>query len=102
MKPADAARALDETSRKVTAAVDQLPVEALLGAAQQVAQRIRALAARNGHLVAVRVVERHAGVRLTVRGPAAARYRRIAEQELAALAPAAQAEVRTQITRRLK
>jgi hypothetical protein len=75
---------------------------ALLNAAKSAASLVRANASRNGHTVAVRVVSKSGGVRVTVTGPHASRYRQLMEREMDARMPDVHAEIRAQITRRAK
>lgn len=72
----------------------------LVEAARQVASTVRANASRNGHTVAVRVVAKGDGVRLTVVGPHAMRYRVMAEKQMDEMMPGVHAQIRAQITRR--
>lgn len=102
MTPEQAMRQLDGVVNDIRAAGEGVELEPLLKACQQVAQRVREQAARSGHSIAVRVVERGNGVRLTVRGPHAVRYRSMASRELAALIPDARADIRAQVTRKAR
>jgi len=102
MKPDEAGRQLASLSEDVKAAGEGVSLEPLLQAAQQVAQQLRLQASRSGHSIGIRVAQRGQGVRLTVTGRHAIRYRRIASQELSQLMPGAQAEIRAQITRRVR
>lgn len=70
--------------------------------ANEVAKAVRNDAARHGHAVGVRVVRRTSGVRVTITGPQASRYRVPLEKALREKAPQAQAEIRAMITRRPK
>lgn len=72
----------------------------LLAAAKDVAITVKKLAARNGHSLNIRVVKKSGGVRITVVGARAERYRAIVGSELARRAPGAQAEIRAQLSGR--
>jgi hypothetical protein len=78
------------------------PVEPLMHAAREVASDIRVTASRAGHSVGVRLVERDGGVRITVTGPQANRYRLMMEKAMQTRLPGARAEIRSMITRRVK
>ena len=101
MKPAEAARRLEALEGSLAAAVQPLPIDVLLNRAKEVAAAVRALAGRNGHQIAIRVVERHNGVRVTAPGPHAARFQSVLRRELTAQLPETAAEVRSQITRKI-
>jgi hypothetical protein len=80
-----------------------IPVEALARlerAAREAAAVARAQAAQSRHSVSVRIVARHGGVRVTVQGPQATRYRALIERELNARIPDVKAEIRAQVTRK--
>jgi hypothetical protein len=68
---------------------------ALEAAARQAASSVRQIAARNHHDVQVRVVNKPNGVRVTIAGRHAARYRTMVEQDLAARLPGVSAQIRT-------
>lgn len=77
----------------------QAPLEALEQAANEVAKIVRSDAARSGRSVGIRVVRKPTGVRVTVTGPNAPRYRRVVEDELDKRIPGVEAQVRARITR---
>lgn len=101
MKPTEAGRKLEEIAAKARQGAEP-DAGPLVEAAREVAALLKANASRSGHSIAVRVVEKHNGVRLTVTGPHAGRYKALAEREMNARAVGAKAEVRAQITRRAK
>ena len=72
---------------------------ALLDAAKQAASLVRANASRAGHSVAVRVVSKGDGVRMTVVGPQAHRYQSMLSRTMDELMPGVHAQIRAQITR---
>ena len=77
-------------------------IEGLEQVAKEVASQVRGMAARNRHQIQVRVVRKQDGVRVTIVGHNAIRYRRIAESELARRKPDAAAIVRAQVTRKTR
>jgi hypothetical protein len=97
MKPGEVPTALGNQTTELRATrADPAP---LLEAARQTASLVRANASRAGHSVQVRVVARGEGVRITVAGPQANRYREMVERQMDAMLPAARAEIRAQLTR---
>lgn len=98
----EAASRLRAQTEDIKAAGVGIEIEPLERACQQVAQRLRQQASRSGHPIGVKVVRRGDGVRMTVRGPQASRYRSMASRELQALVPNANAEIRAQITRKTR
>lgn len=98
----------DDVMASLQAQTDRLktiPVEAqaaLERAAKDAASQVRAAAARAHHNVSVRVVQRNGGVRVTVQGPQAARYRALVQRELDARIPGVKAEIRAKVTRRAR
>jgi len=99
MTPEEAAKVLADRAKALGRA-DADTNEILIRAARDVAAGVKGMAQRAGHSIAVRVVERGNGVRLTVVGPQAVRYKRLIEDELQRRVPDIHAEIRTQITRR--
>lgn len=69
-------------------------------AVQAIARDIRAEAARRGDRIGIRVLQRKDGVRLTVTGPAANKYRGAVQKAMESRAPAIKAEIRALLTRR--
>lgn len=102
MKLEEAASAMSAATDRVTRAVDSLDTTPLERVAREVAVKVRQTAQSSGDSVAIRVVRKHQGVRITVVGRRAARYRSMVERELAAKMPDASAEIRAQITRRAR
>ena len=98
---ADPAAAMKQNLAELKAAGENAPV-ILEKVATEVARSVRASATRNGHHVGIRVVRKTNGVRVTITGPQAARYRRPVQDELERRVPQIQAEIRTMITRRAK
>lgn len=101
MNPAEIRQAHDRQIAELRAAAASANL-ALEKAAVEVARMVRAEAARRGHSVGIRVVRRTNGVRVTVTGPQAGRYRAAVERALEDKVPQASAEIRAQITRRAK
>lgn len=85
--------------RETVAAIDSAP---LMGAARQIAQQVRLAASHAGDSVAIRVVHRRGGVRITVTGPRASKYRALMKDSMDRQMPQVQADVRAQITRRAR
>lgn len=101
MRPEEIKAAQDRQVAELKAAAAGANL-ALEHAAIEVAKMVRAEAARRGDSVGIRVVRRTSGVRVTVTGPRAGRYRSAVEKALEAKVPNAAAEIRAQITRRAK
>jgi hypothetical protein len=70
--------------------------------AKEIAQQVRLQAIRNGHSIGIRIVRRTNGVRITLTGPQAQRYRKPLEDAMRAQVPRAAAEIRVLMTRRAK
>lgn len=102
MKAEDAHEALTRRAAVLRAAGEHPDTAPLMNLAREVAGDIRATAARSGHHVGIRVVERGEGIRVTITGPAAMRYKTLAERAFSARLPAAKTELRAQITRRIR
>ena len=98
---ADVAAANKQNVAELKAMLENTPV-ILERKVTEVARAVRADAARNGHHIGIRVLRRTSGVRLTITGPQAARYRRPVETALAERVPSIEAEIRVMITRRAK
>ena len=75
---------------------------ALVRAAKLAAGIVRHRAVRAGHIVSIRVIERPNGVRISVSGPQAHRYRKVIGAELDRLKPETAADIRAQITRKIR
>lgn len=101
MNPEDATRKLTEKAEQLRKA-DEGVTSAGLRAVREVAAGVKGRAQRVGDRLDVRVVERRDGVRLTVAGRHAARYRQLIRDELARRAPDVQTEIRAQITGRTR
>lgn len=71
--------------------------EPLMRRARTIASTVRVEAARNGHPIGIRLVERRGGLRLTVSGPHAARYAKMIGSQLDRELPDLKAEIRSQI-----
>lgn len=102
MRADEAPAVLAKQAAELRAAGDRLDTSAMVHAAREVAATVRQQALHAGQHVGIRVVARHNGVRLTVTGPHASKYRGLVERELGAKAPQVRAEIRAQITRRAK
>lgn len=74
--------------------------QAVMRSVHEVASLVRASAARAGDSVGVRVLSRQEGVRITVIGPRAARYKGMIQTEMSKRLPSIQTEIRTQIARK--
>lgn len=74
----------------------------LVAAATKAAGTVRVMAARQGDMVGIRVMQRANGVRITVSGPKAHRYRAIVNAELERLQPQTKADVAAGITRKIR
>lgn len=99
MKPEEVVPALQDRARKIRDAHGGAS-EPIVRRAKTIAGSVRTAAARAGHSVGIRVVEKPNGVRVTVTGPQAVRYKKMIEAELARQLPEARAEIRTLITRK--
>jgi hypothetical protein len=98
--PEQAARALAARTADVKAAGDGVSIEPLMRATRQAANVVRQHASRSGSPISIRVSQRANGVRVTVTGRDAARYRALLSQQLATLMPAAKADIHAQIKAR--
>ena len=92
---------LAQVTEKVGEGV-QVDVSGLEQQARQAASMLRSTAARAHDRVGVRIVRNANGIRVTLTGPAAGKYRALMAQELAMRMPQETTELRTQITRRIK
>lgn len=102
MTPEQASDALRSTSDAIRAAGEEATAEPLLKMASQVAQEVRALAAQSGHSIGIRVASKDRGIRLTVTGRQAGRYRQLVERRIDTLMPEVKTEIRAMVTRRVK
>jgi hypothetical protein len=93
--------ALKQNIAELKAADANAPI-VLLKIVNEIARSVRADATRHGHRVGIRVVQRTNGVRITVTGPHASRYRAPVEKAMRDRAPGAEAEIRVMLTRRAK
>lgn len=98
MRPEESSRALDQVTERARAAANPDP-EPLVRAAKEAASIIRGNASAAHHSIAVRVVAKHNGVRVTITGRHAERYKALLTRELDARMPGARAEIRTMATR---
>lgn len=95
MNPDQVHSALEARTAQLKAAAEAMDPAPLQRLAKQVATQIREIAGRSGHVVSVRVVERPTGVRITIVGRNASRYRKMVEDRLTKLVPDAAVEIRT-------
>lgn len=102
MNQAEAMRAMNRIASHTAAAGEMVDIGTLQRAAKQAAATALVTAQRAGHSVGIRVMERANGVRITVTGPKAHRYRAIVNAELERLAPTTSAEVSSQIVRKIR
>jgi len=102
MRPSEVNRELDDQAAKIKAAGEHLDVTPLVAAARAAIQAVRTAAQQNRDPVGVRLVEKPNGIRLTVTGPKAARYRTLLEREMNARMPEASTEIRALITSKVK
>lgn len=102
MNQAEAVRAMNRIASRTAAAGQTVDLEALHRAAKQVASHVLVMAQRAGHGVSIKVTERPDGVRISVTGSKAHRYRTIINAELERLAPQTAAEVHAQIIRKIR
>lgn len=102
MKPSEGAEELARRAAALRAAGTNVDVSPLLQAARETAAAVKAAAASNRHSVGVRIVAKSSGIRVTLTGPHAQRYRKMMADGLDRRAPAAKAEIRANITRRAR
>jgi len=95
-------RATNAKLDDVRAAGTGVSLDPLLRAAKQAAGQVRIAASRAGHSVGIRVAQRGQGVRITVTGPQAVRYRSMIGAVLDQQMPGVGADIRAQITRKAK
>jgi hypothetical protein len=101
MNPAEAMRMMAGHASAVADA-SVATVEPLMTAASHAAGTVRLMALTSGDQVDIRVMQRANGIRISVTGPKAKRYRSVITSELDRLHPATVAELRTQITRKIR
>ena len=101
MNIAQAMAVMSGRAEKLTAATTADP-EALQRAAKTVASTVRSMAFRSGHQVNIKVTSRANGVRISVSGPQAHRYRTIMTAELNKVRPETAADIKAQITRKIR
>lgn len=65
-----------------------------------IARDVRAEATRRRHQIGIRIARRREGVRITITGRDANRYRRPVQEALEKRAPLLKAEIRTMLTRK--
>lgn len=102
MNPLEAQAALDARTERIRAAAEAGDPAPLVRTARDIASVVRDSAGRNGHVISIRVIERPRGVRITVSGRHAARYRSLVEQKLNRAVPDHAAEIRSQITQKAR
>ena len=99
-------QAMDKLRERANQVRDAGRAEDLLGPAQQVARQIatqvRMEATRRGHTIGVRVMSKAGGIRVTVTGPYAGRYRDALSKAFDQQLPRVTTEIRSMITRRAK
>jgi hypothetical protein len=102
MTPEQAMRLMAAKSMAIGKAGNAVSLDMLRGSATKVANRARTSAAMAGHEVNIKVSARDKGVRVTVSGPKAKRYRQMISRELNALVPETKADITAQITRQVR
>lgn len=102
MNQVEAMRAMNRIASHTRAAGEVVDVEALQLAAKTAAGTVLTLAQRSGHPVAIKVTAKANGVRISVTGPKAHRYRQIVSAELERLSPTTAADLRLQILRKIR
>lgn len=91
------ARITEDVGDSVTVDYDGLERQA-----RAAASMLRSTAARAHDRVGARIVRHGNGIRVTLTGPAAGKYRAFMARELARRMPQEAAELRTQITRKIR
>ena len=102
MNIAQAMAAMSARTEKVAAAGKVVDPEALQRAANTAAGKVRKMAFAAGHSVGIKVSARANGVRVSVTGPKAHRYRAILTSELNRIQPETAADIKAQITRKIR
>lgn len=100
MNPAQAMAAMAARGQGLSTVI--VDSAALLRAARSAAANVNAIAVRAGHNVGIRVSERPNGIRISVTGPQAKRYRAVVKAELDRLRPETADDIRAQITRKIR
>lgn len=98
----DPATSLAHISELVAHAAEQVDLMPLERAVRDAAAAVRTVAARSHDQVGVRMIRKAGGVRVTVTGPRAQKYRALFSRELEQRMPGAKAEIRAQILRRTR
>lgn len=93
---------LQAISQEVIGLPGQANADALMRAARRAAGTVRLHAARSHAVIGIRVSTKSDGVRVTITGRDAQRYRALMQTELERVMPDARAEIRAMITRRPK
>ena len=101
MNPAQAMAAMNARAEVLAAGGAPDPAS-LVRAAKAAAGKVRQLAASSGHSVSIRVIERPNGVRISVSGHQAHRYRAVVTAELDRLRPETKADLAAAITRKIR
>lgn len=102
MNQSEAVRAMNRIANRTVTAGQAVDLEALHRAASQVASQVLIMAQRAGHSLSIKVTDRPDGVRISVTGSKAHRYRTIINAELERLSPQTAAEVQAQIVRKIR
>lgn len=101
MRPAQA-MALMNTRTEALAAGAHPDPESLIRAAKMAATKVSRLAVISGHQVNIKVMAKTNGVRISVSGPKAHRYRAIITEELNRTRPETKADIVAQLTRKIR
>jgi len=106
VKPMDQqVAAANQRLAEINTALDpnvHIDVSGLESAARAAASDVRSSAARAHDRVGVRIVRKGDGIRITLVGPAANKYRAFMARGMQQRMPGVMAEIRTQVTRRIK
>jgi hypothetical protein len=102
MNQLEAMRAMNRIAAHAQVSGAVVDVEALQRAAKAAAAKALATAQSSGHSVAIKVTARTNGVRISVTGSKAHRYRTIVGAELERLSPTTAADLKAQIIRKIR
>ena len=93
----------DELENRLEALRNAQPTsEVLMRSVHEVASLVKITASRAGDAVGIRMVNRREGVRITVIGPRAQRYKSLIAAEMERRFPQIKTEIRAQISRKTR
>lgn len=101
MKPVDAARALSESASRMSRAV-RIDTTAMMALAKQSAASANRAAQSSRDSIDIRVTQHSDGVRVSIRGPNALRYKSMMSRQMNAGMSNVKADIRARIVKQMK